>query len=253
MPDPTDPLARQVSELARPLRGDADLDALLERVGDARLVLLGEASHGTSEFYTWRHRISERLIREQGFSFLAVEGDWPDCYRVNRYVKGCRDSGESAHAVLHAFARWPTWMWANREVVALADSLRVWNDRQPEERRVGFYGLDVYSLYDSMDAVQQYLRRIDPEAAARARRAYGCFDPYESDVQDYAMATALVPTSCEDEAVAMLRELRGRAPEYREDGREAYFNAEQNALVVRNAELYYWVRWLGCGRTAPGV
>ncbi len=234
-----DRLEETIRGARRPLRAPADLDPLLERIGDARVVLLGEASHGTHEFYTWRHRISERLIRERGFDFIAVEGDWPECYRVNRYVRGAPDAGGSAREVLHAFGRWPTWMWANRETEALAESLRRINDERPAEQRVGFYGLDVYSLWDSMAAVEGYLRRVDPEAARRARRAYGCFDPFEEDVQEYARATALVPTSCEDEAVAMLSELRRRAPEHREDGHEAFFNAEQNALVARAAELYY--------------
>jgi erythromycin esterase-like protein len=201
-------------------------------------VLLGEASHGTSEFYTWRTEISKRLIAEKGFSFIAVEGDWPDCYQVNRFVKG-RHQATNARDVLHAFDRWPTWMWANREVVALAEWLRDNNLGKSEERQVGFYGLDVYSLWDSMRAVTDYLERVDPQLAATARRAYNCFEPYAEDVQDYARATALVPTSCEDEAVSVLRQLRSKAPEFREDGREAYFNAEQNALVARNAELYY--------------
>lgn len=228
-----------ISRRSHPLRDDADLDPLLEMIGDARYVLLGEASHGTSEFYTWRHRISERLIREKEFSFIAVEGDWPDCYALNRYVKGYQGAADSAEAALRDFERWPTWMWANREVVELAGWLRNHNLPLPEERKVGFYGLDVYSMWESMHAVEEYLRGIDPEAARRARRAYGCFDPYEGDVQEYAMATAVVPTSCEDEAVSILTELRRKAPEYREDGREAYFNAEQNALVVRGAEMYY--------------
>lgn len=236
---PANDLAARIREVEHPLRDSDSLDPLLERIGDARVVLLGEASHGTSEYYTWRHSISRRLVEEKGFGFIAVEGDWPDCYRVNRYVKGWPDSGSKAREVLHAFERWPTWMWANQEVVDLADWMREWNDAQPEERKVGFYGLDVYSLWDSMDAVQKYLERVDPEAARRARRAYGCFDPYRDDVQEYAMATALVPTSCENEVIAMLTEMRRRGPEYREDGREAYFNAEQNAIVARNAELYY--------------
>ena len=232
-------LTAHLSEIESSLRDEGDLDPLLEAIGDARYVLLGEASHGTSEFYLWRERITRRLVEEKGFSFVAVEGDWPDCYRVNRYVKGYAGAGDSAHEVLHAFERWPTWMWANEEIVALAEYLREHNAGVPDERRVGFYGLDVYSLWDSMAAVERYLKRVDPEAAKRARRAYGCFDPYGEDVQEYAMATALVPTSCESEAVAMLSELRRGAPQYREDGREAYFNAEQNALTVRNAELYY--------------
>jgi erythromycin esterase-like protein len=224
---------------ARRLATDADLDPLMQRIGDARIVMLGEASHGTSEYYTWRDRLSRRLIQEAGFSFIAVEGDWPDCYRVNRFVRGMADSGASPYDVLHAFERWPTWMWANREAETLIEWLHGWNLRQPPDRRAGFYGLDVYSLWDSMHAVLDYLDRVDPDAAQRARRAYGCFDPYEQDVQEYALATKAVPTSCEDEAVRTLQELRRNAPQYREDGREGFFNAEQNALIARNAELYY--------------
>ena len=229
----------RLDRISSPLRDASDLDPLLERIGDSRFVLLGEASHGTHEYYTWRTEISKRLIREQGFTLIAVEGDWPDCYRLNRYVRGYPDSGGSAEEVLREYRRWPTWMWANREIVELAEWMREHNQGKPEQQQAGFYGLDVYSLWESMEAVQQYLRRVDPEAANRARRAYGCFDPYNEDVQEYAMATAVVPTTCEDEAVAMLAEIRRKAPEYREDGREAYFNAEQNALAVRNAERYY--------------
>ncbi|MDB4917661.1 MAG: Erythromycin esterase [Gemmatimonadetes bacterium] len=224
---------------ARPLRTPADLDPLLDAIGDARYVLLGEASHGTSEFYTWRADISRRLITEKGFSFIAVEGDWPDCYRVNRYVKHLPDSGRSAEDVLHAFERWPTWMWANREVIALAEWLREHNRRIASGRQAGFYGLDVYSLWESMAAVVEYLERSDPEAATAARRAYSCFDPYHEDAQEYARATALVPTSCERETVSMLNALRAKAAEYPRDGHDARFNAEQNALVARNAERYY--------------
>ena len=232
-------LIDEIQDVARPLRNDANLDPLMDRIGDAQFVLLGEASHGTSEYYIWRARLSERLIREKGFSFVAVEGDWPDCYQVNRYVRAFGNAYATARETLDAFGRWPTWMWANEEVLEFTERLRELNDGRPEDERVGFYGLDVYSLHDSMSAVERYLRRVDPDAAKRARRAYGCFDPYGEDVQEYAMATALVPTSCEDEAIAMLQELRRNAPEYREDGREAFFNAEQNALTVRNAELYY--------------
>lgn len=233
------PLADGLRRIARPLASPTDLSPLLDRIGAARFVLLGEASHGTSEFYTWRTEISKRLIAEHGFSFIAVEGDWPDCYQVNRYIREMPDSLATAEAVLHAFERWPTWMWANREVVQLVEWMREWNRRKHADRRVGFYGLDVYSLWDSMRAVMTYLERVDPSLAAAARRAYNCFEPFAEDVQDYARATALVPTSCEDEAVGVLRELRAHAPAFREDGREGFFNAEQNALVAKNAELYY--------------
>src|SRR5688500_6985950 len=177
-------LDQQVLTRSSPLADTQDLDPLMERIGDARYVLLGEASHGTSEYYTWRTEISKRLIREKGFSFIAVEGDWPHCYQVNRYVKGVPGAGESAHDVLQAFDRWPTWMWANREIVRLAEWLRGYNlgayddPAPPEERRVGFYGLDVYSLWDSMEMVINYLERVDPAAAETARRAYSCFEPF---------------------------------------------------------------------------
>ena len=232
-------IAESVRKQALQLGHGMDLDPLIDRIGDARYVLLGEASHGTSEFYTWRATLSRRLIEERGFSFVAVEGDWPDCYRVNRYVKAYPDSGRSAEEVLHAFERWPTWMWANREVAEFAEWLRRFNDRRESSRRVGFHGLDVYSFWDSMNAVVHYLESIDPELARAARTAYRCFEPYGEDAQEYARATAIVPTSCEREAVSVLAALRAKATEYRDDGHDAYFNAEQNALVARNAELYY--------------
>ena len=235
-PSDTEELVQDIARMALPLERPADLDPLLERIGDARYVLLGEASHGTSEYYRWRAEISRRLIREKGFSFIAVEGDWPDCYRVNRYVKGLPDSGTDAREVLDAFARWPTWMWANEEVAELAEWLRRHDAGLPDDRKVGFYGLDVYSLWDSLYAVLGYLRKADPSALPAALRAFRCFEPYGEDVQEYARATVLVPASCEDEVVALLRELRRDEPRYAADGREEFFAAEQNALVVQNAE-----------------
>jgi erythromycin esterase-like protein len=232
-------LAEQVRALERPLAVSDDLDPLMERIGEARYVLLGEASHGTSEYYTWRTQISQRLIREKGFSFIAVEGDWPDCYRVNRFVRAAPESGTSAREVLHTFDRWPTWMWANKEIVVLAEWLRDYNDGLPEERKAGFYGLDVYSLWSSMREVIRYLERTDPDAVRAAWSAFRCFEPYGEDVQQYAWATRLVPTSCEDEVVALLAEIQQQAPRDREQDREASFSAEQNAVVAKNAEHYY--------------
>lgn len=233
-------LAAEAAEMALPLRGAADLDPLLDRIGEARYVLLGEASHGTHEYYTWRAELTRRLVREKGFSLVAVEGDWPDCYRLNRYVKGAPGSGRSAHEVLFGFDRWPTWMWANREVEHLAEWLRDHNRDRPEDRRVGFYGLDVYSLWDSMHSVVGYLQQRDPELARAARRAYSCFDPYQEDVQEYARATRWVEASCEREVIDILSSLRRAGPPPGDGaGREAYFNAEQNALVAQNAEHYY--------------
>jgi erythromycin esterase-like protein len=232
-------LADGLARVAKPLGSAKDLDPLMDTIGDSRYVLLGEASHGTSEFYTWRTEISKRLIEERGFSFIAVEGDWPDCYRVNRYAKCLADSGSSAEEVLHAFERWPTWMWANREVVDLVEWMRAHNEKKKPNERSGFFGLDVYSLWESMRAVVEYLEKVDPQLALSAKRAYNCFEPYAEDAQEYARATAIVPTSCEREAVAVLKELHTRAPRFIEDSSERFFDAEQNALVARNAELYY--------------
>jgi len=228
-----------VRSLSRPLRSSADLDPLLDSIGEARFVLLGEASHGTHEYYTWRAALSRRLIQEKGFSFIAVEGDWPDCYRVNRYVKNFPDADDTAEDALHAFARWPTWMWANEEVMELTEWLRQYNGKLSQERQAGFYGLDVYSLWDSLYQIVGYLRRTDGEALEAARRAFRCFEPYSEDVQEYARGTMMVPESCQQEVVDLLRAVRSQAPVYSADGAEAYFAAEQNALVLKNAEAYY--------------
>jgi erythromycin esterase-like protein len=235
MPD----LPARLRRVALPLRNAHDLSPLLDAIGDARYILLGEASHGTHEFYTWRCALTKRLVEEKRCAFIAVEGDWPDCYRVNRYVKGYPDAGESATEVLHAFERWPTWMWANREVAELAEWLRAHNEKLPEQERVGFYGLDVYSLWESMEAVIDYLDARDPELAQTARQAYQCFEPYGGNAYAYAKATMMSPESCEEDVVNVLRQLRARMAEYRHDGREAWYNAEQNALIARGAEEYY--------------
>src|SRR5436190_18237215 len=232
-------LRDQVLRLAHPLGDSEDLDPLLDRIGDAHYVLLGEASHGTAEYYTWRMKLSQRLIEEKAFSFIGVEGDWPDCYRVNRYVKGYADAGDSAHDVLHAFARWPTWMWANEEVADLVQWLRRYNDAQPANRKVGFYGLDVYSLWESLYAILGYLYRADPSAVPTVWQALRCFEPYAEDAQEYARATRFVPNSCENEVIAVLREMRHKASTFTGDGSEAQFTAEQNAYVLKNAEAYY--------------
>jgi erythromycin esterase-like protein len=237
--DGTAELASEVRRIALPLTGPSDLEPLIDRIGDARYVLLGEASHGTSDYYQWRARISQWLIREKGFSFIAVEGDWPDCYRINRYVKGLEKSGASAREVLENFLRWPTWMWANLEIEAFTEWLRRHNDETSPNKRVGFYGLDVYSLWDSLYAVLGYLRQAEPSLLPAARRALACFEPYGEDVQQYARATSLVPTSCEDEVVDLLMALRSKEPRFHMDGREEYFTAEQNALVAKNGEAYY--------------
>jgi erythromycin esterase len=234
----TQRLRERARSVGHALMSEADLGPLMDRVGDARFVLLGEASHGTSEYYRWRTRITQRLIAEKGFSFVGVEGDWPDCYRVNRYIKDYPKSGSDAGEVCRGFARWSTWMWGNREIVHLAEWMRGWNETRGPEEQVGFYGLDVYSLWHSMEAVLEYLSERDPAAARRALGAYRCFEPYSRDEQAYARATIRKSVSCEEETLAVLSDLRRRAPVY-PDGDEAAFDADQNALCVVNAERYY--------------
>jgi erythromycin esterase len=219
------------------IRTSTDLDPLIERIGDAKYVLLGEASHGTHEYYTWRTAISKRLIQEKGFSFIAVEGDWPDCYRINRFVKGYSDAGSKALDVLKEFKRWPTWMWANWEIAALTEWMHEFNGNRSAQNKVGFYGLDVYSLWESMDVIVRYLRREDPKAASLAIDALRCFEPYEEG-QDYARAMLHLSASCTEEVVRLLKEVQKRSHQYDHD-REASLNAEMNARVIANAEEYY--------------
>jgi erythromycin esterase-like protein len=220
-----------------------DYEPLLELVGDARLVLLGEATHGTHEFYRERARISRLLIERLGFTVVAVEADWPDAYRVNRWVRGGSEDG-SAIESLDGFERFPRWMWRNRDVLEFVEWLREHNATSPRQRRVGFYGLDLYSLYGSAEAVIRYLDQVDPPAAERARRRYACFDHFGEDSQAYGYAAefGLTP-SCEAAVVAQLGELQRRAGELStRDGRipeDEYFFAEQNARLVRDAEEYY--------------
>jgi erythromycin esterase len=217
-----------------------NLDALIDAVGDARLVLLGEASHGTHEYYTWRTKITQRLIAEKGFQFIGVESDWPDCYLLNRYIKAYQKDHQKIAGVLEHFRRWPTWMWGNWEVAALAEWLREWNHAKPANEKVGFYGLDVYSLWESLEAVMNYLKDEDPEAAKATRQAIRCFEPYRSDDgQSYALATRqIVPASCQSEVIDLLKKIRQGIPQYDHD-REAVFSTEQNALIAVNAEKYY--------------
>jgi erythromycin esterase-like protein/predicted phosphoribosyltransferase len=228
-----------------PLKGSArDYDPLLERIGEARFVLLGEASHGTHEFYRERAEITKRLIREKNFVAVAVEADWPDAYRVNRYVRGESDDVDANEALID-FRRFPTWMWRNKVVVEFIEWLRAHNDSLPVgATKIGFYGLDLYSLHASMKAVLRYLEKADPEAAKRARERYSCFDHFGDDTQGYGLMARLdLSKSCEEEVISQLIEMQRRAAAYaRRDGRTAedeLFYAEQNARLVKNAEAYY--------------
>ncbi|NPC68987.1 erythromycin esterase family protein [Corallococcus sp. AB004] len=237
-------LVRALAESVRPLQGTReDFGPLMDLVGNATCVLIGEATHGTHEFYRLRALLTRRLIEEKGFNAVAVEADWPDAYRINRYV---RAMGHDADAVesLSDFQRFPAWMWRNADVLDFAGWLRTHNDRHSAREKVGFYGLDLYSLHASMGAVLKYLDRADPEAAKRARNRYACFEHFGEDPKDYGHATSLgLSPDCERQVIDQLRELqREREALLRRDGfiaEDAQFEAEQNARVVQNAEEYY--------------
>ena len=219
------------------------LAPLVDAVGDAQVVLIGEATHGTHEFYRARAELTKALISTKRFNLVAAEADWPDAYRVNRWVRHASNEPD-AEAALGDFTRFPRWMWRNRDVVDFVAWLRTHNASQPVASRVGFYGLDLYSLHASIEAVLAYLKKVDPVAADRARYRYGCFEHFGEDTQAYGYAANFgLSRSCEDDVVTQLLELRRRAAEYAgRDGRIAadeYFFAEQNARLVRNAEEYY--------------
>lgn len=234
-----------VREACEPLHGSArDYDGLLDLIGGAKVVLLGEATHGTHEFYRERAQITKRLIVEKGFNAVAAEADWPDAHRINRFVRGRSDDLDAVDA-LTSFKRFPQWMWRNADVLDFVGWLREHNDHQPKPSdKCGFYGLDLYSLHSSIDAVIAYLDKVDPKSGKRARERYGCFDHAGQEIHNYGLAASLglIP-SCEQEVVNELVELQQRQTAYlARDGEPAaddFLSAQQNALVVRNAEEYY--------------
>ena len=231
---------------ARPLLGSSrDYDGLLEAVGESQVVLIGEASHGTHEFYEERARITRRLIEEKGFTAVCVEADWPDAYRVNRFVRGAGDD-DDALAALGDFQRFPAWMWRNQDVLEFIEWLADHNTHLPRGsiHAAGFYGIDLYSLHTSIRAVIAYLETIDKPAARRARARYACFEHFGEDPQAYGYAASFrLDKSCEDKVILQLEDLRNRAVEYsKKDGKVAedeFFFAEQNARLALNAERYY--------------
>ena len=240
-----------IRDAVSPLVGsNTDYDHLLEFIGDARFVLLGEASHGTHEFYRHRAQITKRLIQEKGFTAVAVEADWPDAYRVNRYVRGASGDADVAEA-LSGFRRFPAWMWRNADVLDFVGWLRSYNDSLAAgSRKAGFYGLDLYSLHASIEAVLDYLDKVDPEGAERAPPALRLFRKLREDPQEYGYAAGLgLSHTCEAEVINQLIDLQRRAAQYaRRDGRIAaddFFYAEQNARLVKNAEQYYRTMFRG--------
>ncbi|MCX4470270.1 erythromycin esterase family protein [Micromonospora sp. NBC_01655] len=221
--------------LVQRLGAPSDFDPLLERVRDARIVMIGEATHGTHDYYRLREQLTRRLIAERGFSFVAVEGDWPDCERVHRSVTAAPGGLADPQAALERFERWPTWMWANAEVARFCRWLRAWNLERPAQGRAGFHGLDVYSLWESMQAIFDYLGEEEPASLEVAQEAYRCFEPYGRRVEEYGAASRFVSARCEEEVVELLARTRERAAS---DGPDR-FSAWQNAEVVAGAERYY--------------
>jgi protein-L-isoaspartate(D-aspartate) O-methyltransferase len=220
----------------------ADLRALLDRIGDARVVLLGEATHGTSEFYRMRERISRDLIEQRGFSFIAIEGDWPDAARIDHYVR----HAEYAPSEWTAFARFPVWMWRNREVLNFVNWLRARNTGAEPGDRVAFHGLDLYSLYNSIRSILSYLDDVDPHTANVARERYGCLTPWQADPATYGHATLTGGyQTCEREVVAMLTDLMRKRNAYAEHDGERFLDAVQNARLIANAERYYRTMYYG--------
>ncbi len=228
-----------IKRISTPLNTSKDLDPLVDKIGDAKIVMLGEASHGTHEYYSWRTAISKRLIQEKDFDFIAVEGDWPDMFKINSFIKSKSKDPEDVIGVLDQFKRWPTWMWANWEVAALMDWLKNYNSSVTPGNKVGFYGLDVYSLWESMDAVMDYLKKEDPDSMELAKNAFKCFEPFNEDEGiAYARATRFVPVTCEQEVIDLLVNIRNTFPTLANDD-ESALSARQNALVAVNAERYF--------------
>ena len=253
-PTPRPPLRRGRTgdlELARTIRSSCekisgiesvDLTPLMQRIGDARVVLLGEATHGTAEFYLMRARITRELIERKGFSFVAIEGDWPDAARVDHFVRHAK----AAPSEWTAFARFPTWMWRNQEVRTFVDWLRAHNGELEPARRVAFHGLDLYSLYSSIRSVLAYLDQVDPRTARIARLRYGCLTPWEADPTTYGHAALSGEfRTCEAQVVEVLAQLQAKRQAYAEHDGERFLDAVQNAQLVANAEQYYRIMYYG--------
>ncbi|HEX8298495.1 MAG TPA: erythromycin esterase family protein, partial [Rubricoccaceae bacterium] len=230
-----------VRAAAQPLTGDPDdFDALIQRIGDARVVFLGEATHGTHEFYEARARITQRLVSEHGFTAVAVEADWPEATPVNAYVRGT--GGTSAAGALSAFEDFPTWMWRNTDVLGLVEWLHEHNrSRATDAERVGFYGVDLQTLGPAIEGVTAFLDEVDPAAAARARQRYACFSPYEDDPAGYAQSVEYGSApSCAAQAAEQAREFTVNQSLWTErGGPEGYLSAAQNARLVQSAETYF--------------
>ncbi|TQR14227.1 erythromycin esterase family protein [Psychrobacillus soli] len=232
------PLEEAIKKYALSYETKEDLTPILEAIGDAKIVLLGEASHGTSEFYTVRAELSKRLIEEKGFTLIAVEGDWPSTQHINRFIKGYKEGTVNVQNALKAFRRFPTWMWANEEIAEFVTWLKKHNEQK--EEKVGFYGIDVYSLWESLDEVITYLSKTNPQGTdlAFAKKAFSCFEPFNRHPETYAISSVNISEACVEEVSKLLTSIRAHEDKYK-DTEETDLNLKINAMVARNAEEYY--------------
>jgi erythromycin esterase-like protein len=235
---PNSKLVNTLQNVAVEFETSEDLKELIAAISGKKIVMLGEASHGTHEYYNWRARVTKQLMENHGFDFMAVEGDWPPCYHLNRHIKGYSDAPEETHDVLQNFERWPSWMWANWEIEEWSKWLRKFNQNLPANKKRGFYGLDVYSLWESLQAIMDYLEDEDPTAFRTAKSAMKCFEPYSGEGQEYALSTRFVPEGCRKEVTDLLTEIMNKSHVYNSD-REHVFSTQQNAITASNAEEYY--------------
>jgi erythromycin esterase len=225
--------------IATPISDAGDLSPLINSIGEQRFVLLGEASHGTSEYYTWRSEISKRLIAEKDFRFIVVEGDWSAAYKVNKYIKRLPGAPGSAAEALSYFDRWPEWMWNNRETLELVEWLYAFNEDLSPDERVGFYGMDIYGMQESIDQVISYTEANLPGEEARIRSFYRCIRRFGDDPREYAVAVFRQGADCSGDVARAIEMLHENAPALKRDDETAYFNAIRNALVVKYAERHY--------------
>ena len=229
-----------IQKYALPYKTNEDLTPILDAIGDAKIVLLGEASHGTSEFYTVRAELSKRMIEEKGFTLIAVEGDWPSTQHINRFIKGYTEEQTNVKDILKVFKRWPTWMWANEEIAEFVTWLKKHNEKKEVNDKVGFYGIDVYSLWESLDEVITYLSKTNPNGTdlAFAQKALSCFEPFNRHPETYAISSINISEACVDEVSKLLTSIRANEDNNKDPG-EADLNLKINAMVAQNAEEYY--------------
>ncbi|MGQ4668946.1 erythromycin esterase family protein [Metabacillus halosaccharovorans] len=230
-------LIQSIKEVSNPFHKDEDVDALVSKVKNETFVLLGESSHGTSEFYKIRAELSKKLITEKGFMYIAVEGDWPACHQINNYIKGYDDTFSNTREVLASFHRWPTWMWANEEMIELIDWLKDYNSNKPNDKKVGFYGIDVYSLWESIDEIIAYLEKIQSPQIEIAKKAFSCFEPFNRRPEKYGLSASFYGEDCLNEVTKLLTEIILNKLTISDS--EDRLNLEVNTMTTANAENYY--------------